>query len=180
MALWQKQPESQKNPATSPGIPAPPRVELPVQHAPIAPPRAVPTSPAHLMISHTIKGEITGREDLYVDGEVQGSIYLEEGKVTVGPNGRVTADVEATEIIIMGRVNGNLRGRERVHVGQTGTTIGDILTSRIFIEEGAEIHGTVEVIRNEELGGQRITSIESAGELGKSRSAQSKNTSTGT
>ena len=85
-----------------------------------------------------IKGEIRGREDLYIDGEVQGTIHLTDGRVTVGPHGKVSADVDAREIVVRGKVKGALRGRERVEVGRTGEVRGDIATLRIAIEEGAQ------------------------------------------
>lgn len=97
-----------------------------------------------------IKGEIRGREDLYVDGEVQGSIYLSDGKVTVGPHGRVTADIQAREIIVRGTVRGKLLGRDRVEIGPTGDVQGDVVTRRIALEDGARIKGAVEVTRAEE------------------------------
>jgi cytoskeletal protein CcmA (bactofilin family) len=98
-----------------------------------------------------IKGEITGREDLFIDGEVHGKICLDEGRVTVGPNGRVTADIEAHEIVIRGRVKGNLLGTERVEIRQTGHASGDVITQRILVEDGAELHGHVEITRGDRL-----------------------------
>lgn len=97
-----------------------------------------------------IKGEIRGREDLYVDGEVQGSIHLSDGRVTVGPHGKISADVEAREIVVRGKVKGALRGRDRVEIGSTGEVLGDIATTRIAIGEGAQIHSKVEITRAEE------------------------------
>jgi len=97
-----------------------------------------------------IKGEIRGREDLYVDGEVQGSIRLGDAKVTVGPHGRVTADIEAREIIVRGSVQGKLLGSDRVEIGPTGDVQGDVVTRRIALEDGARIKGSVEVTRAEE------------------------------
>jgi len=97
-----------------------------------------------------VKGEITGHEDLLIEGEVQGSIRIPEGNVTVGSKGRVTADIEAREIAIRGKVNGSLRGRERVQIGRTGAATGDVVTRRIVIEEGAIFRGKVEVVRGEE------------------------------
>ncbi len=98
----------------------------------------------------SIKGEITGREDLFIDGEVEGSIHLTDGNVTVGPKGRVTADIEAREIIVRGKVKGNLHGRERVQISRTGEAAGEISTRRIAIEEGAVFRGKVAVVRGEE------------------------------
>ena len=97
--------------------------------------------------SIVIKGEIVGREDLYIDGEVQGSIHLTEGRVTVGPHGKVSAGVDAREVIVRGKVKGSVRGHERVEIGRTGEIRGDISTIRIAIEEGAQIHSKVEIMR---------------------------------
>jgi cytoskeletal protein CcmA (bactofilin family) len=94
-----------------------------------------------------IKGEIRGREDLYIDGEVQGTIHLSEGRVTVGPHGKISADVDAREVVVRGKVKGAVRGRERVEIGRTGEIRGDIVTIRIAIEEGAQIHSKVEIAR---------------------------------
>jgi cytoskeletal protein CcmA (bactofilin family) len=94
-----------------------------------------------------IKGEVRGSEDLYIDGEVQGTIQLSNGRVTVGPHGKISADVDAREIIVRGKVVGALRGRERVEIGSTGEVRGDIATLRIAIGEGAQIHSKVEIAR---------------------------------
>jgi cytoskeletal protein CcmA (bactofilin family) len=104
-----------------------------------------------------IKGEIRGREDLYIDGEVQGTIHLTDGRVTVGPHGKISADVDAREIVVRGKVKGALRGRERVEVGRSGEIRGDIVTLRIAIEEGAQIHSKVEITRAEESRNARPT-----------------------
>jgi cytoskeletal protein CcmA (bactofilin family) len=117
------------------------------------PPTAVTRLPAastgNVSATLIIKGEITGREDLFIDGDVQGKIRIEGGRVTVGCNGRVTADIEAREITIQGNVRGNLLGQERVQIGPTGCARGNVFTRRIFIEDGAEVHGTVEITPGE-------------------------------
>jgi cytoskeletal protein CcmA (bactofilin family) len=97
--------------------------------------------------SIVIKGEIRGREDLYIDGEIQGTIQLSEGRVTVGPHGKISADIDAREIIVRGKVKGAVRGRERVEVGRTADISGNVVTLRISIEEGAQIHSNVEITR---------------------------------
>jgi cytoskeletal protein CcmA (bactofilin family) len=104
-----------------------------------------------------IKGEIRGREDLYIDGEVQGTIHLTDGRVTVGPHGKISADVDAREIVVRGKVKGSIRGRERVEVGKTGEINGNIVTLRIAIEEGAQIHSNVEITRGEEPRANRVS-----------------------
>jgi cytoskeletal protein CcmA (bactofilin family) len=105
----------------------------------------------------SIKGEVTGREDLFVDGDVHGSVRITHGNVTVGPNGSVTADIEANEIIVRGKVNGALRGQERVHIGRTGHVTGDVVTRHLVVEEGAILSGKVDVARAEEERGFRST-----------------------
>jgi cytoskeletal protein CcmA (bactofilin family) len=110
-----------------------------------------------------IKGEIRGSEDLYVDGEVQGTIQLSNGRVTVGPHGKISADVDAREIIVRGKVTGALRGRERVEIGSTGEVRGDIATMRIAIGEGAQIHSKVEIARGENSQNNRGAAKASSG-----------------
>ena len=151
--MWRK-PEDPKPVSPIAEIPpAAPRVELQVpQVRSVAGLTAEVVQPSGGMITSTlvIKGEISGREDLYIDGEVQGSIRLSEGRVTVGPHGKISADVDAREIVVRGKVVGALRARERVEVGRTGEIRGDIVTSRISIEEGAQMHSKVEIARNDE------------------------------
>ena len=124
-------------------------------------PTPTPSAPAaaagHLTISHTIRGEISGREDLYVDGEIEGKVVLEDAKIVIGPNGRLAADVEAREILVLGKVKGNLHGRDSVTIGRTGHVIGDVVTRYISVEDGAQVQGSLDVTRSED--GARITAI---------------------
>lgn len=94
-----------------------------------------------------IKGEITGSEDLFVDGEIEGRIQVTEGTVTVGPNGRVQGQTEAREVAVRGLVDGNIAGADRVHIWHTGKTKGDIRAKRIAIDDGAVVRGKVETLR---------------------------------
>jgi len=91
-----------------------------------------------------IKGEITGSEDLFVDGPIEGKVNLANGSLTVGPNGTVKADVVAREVIVRGRVEGKIAGRERVQLWSTGQVIGEVQTQRLAIEDGALLRGKVE------------------------------------
>lgn len=178
--MWPSKHEEAKAAVSSHEPPVPPRVEpVPVSPAPVAAPPRENASPAgHLPSSLIIKGEITGREDFFIDGEVQGTIHLDDGKVTVGPNGRVTADVEAREIVVRGKVKGNLHGRDRVQIGRTGRTSGDVVTRFISIEEGAEVHGSIDVTRAEEQRTARVTSINPAGDKTRAMSMPAKESST--
>ena len=105
-----------------------------------------------------IKGEITGSEDLTVDGPVEGKLQLTNGSLTVGPNGTVKADITAREVIVRGRVEGKIHGRDRVQVSSTGYVTGEVQTQRLAIEDGAVLRGKVETGRAQEKSGDRGTS----------------------
>src|SRR5580704_17753932 len=91
-----------------------------------------------------IKGEISGKEDLLVNGSVEGPIHLEEKTVIVGPSGRLTANVVAREVIVFGEVKGNLTARARIQVNKEGSVVGNLTTGRIVIEDGASFKGSIE------------------------------------
>ena len=122
--------------------------------APAAPSRPAESAPATLGSSSSkissglkINGEISGAADLYIDGEVQGKLRLGSARVTVGPNGRVQADIEAREIVIDGTVNGNLKAGERAHFGSSCRVNGSVTTPRIGIDDGARLRGKIETVR---------------------------------
>ncbi len=96
-----------------------------------------------------VKGELSGREDLYVDGEVEGTVELRDHNLTVGPNGRVKANLHAKDITIIGKVEGNVRAIDKVEIRKSGSLIGDIITSCPIIEEGAYVKGSIETQRPE-------------------------------
>jgi cytoskeletal protein CcmA (bactofilin family) len=91
-----------------------------------------------------IKGEVTGSEDLFVDGLVDGKLNLTNGSLTIGPNGTVKADVNAREVIVRGKVEGKVTGRDKVQLWSTGQITGEVQTERLAIEEGAVLKGKVE------------------------------------
>lgn len=91
-----------------------------------------------------IKGEVTGKEDLFIDGNLEGKLDLIGGSVTIGPNGKVKADILAREIIVRGSVQGKLSGRDRVQLWNTGSVTGEVQTDRLSIEDGAVFRGKVE------------------------------------
>lgn len=92
-----------------------------------------------------IKGELSGSEDLYVDGQVEGSIALKGNSLTIGPNGQVKATIEAKGIVVQGKLEGNVQASDRVELRKSATLIGDITTQRIAIEEGAYLKGKVDI-----------------------------------
>lgn len=99
--------------------------------------------------SVVVKGELSGSEDLIVDGEVEGSITLRGQSLTVGPNGRVRANIEARNVIIHGRVDGNIHASDRVDLRKSATLSGDIATARISIEDGAFFKGGIDIQKAE-------------------------------
>jgi cytoskeletal protein CcmA (bactofilin family) len=100
---------------------------------------------ARLGASLHIKGEITGNEDLQIDGSIEGLVQLEDRKLTVGTSARVTADILAREVTVYGTVKGNLRARDRIEIKKDGSVVGDLTTARIMIEDGAYFKGSIEI-----------------------------------
>ena len=92
-----------------------------------------------------IKGEITGSEALYIDGRIEGKIIMPESRVTIGRNGKVDASIQAKEVVVMGKVNGNIECSDRVDIRAEGSVSGDISTVRISVEDGAALKGGIQV-----------------------------------
>ena len=93
----------------------------------------------------TIKGEISGSEALYIDGRIEGKINMPESRVTIGRNGKVDASIQAREVVVMGKVNGNIECSDRVDIRSEGSVTGDISTVRISVEDGAALKGGIQV-----------------------------------
>ena len=100
---------------------------------------------ARLGASLHIKGEITGNEELVIDGSVEGLVQLDDRKLTVGASARVTADIISREVVVYGNVKGNLRARDRIEIKKDGSVVGDLTTARIMIEDGAYFKGSIEI-----------------------------------
>ena len=105
---------------------------------------------ARLGSSLHVKGEITGSEDLLIDGSVEGLIQLDERKLTVGATAKVTADIIAREVVVFGTVKGNLRAKDRIEIKKDGSVNGDLTTARIMIEDGAYFKGSIEIDKSAE------------------------------
>jgi len=115
---------------------------------PQAAPRPVTTTTADQATigkSLVIKGEVTGSESLYIDGRVEGSINLSGNRVTVGRNGVVAANINAREIVVLGKVRGNLTASDRVDIRSDGSLTGDVIAARISIEDGAFFKGGIDI-----------------------------------
>ncbi len=137
----------------SPSVPAsePPRPQTPTASAeptPAAAPRNATLNnqeQATIGKSLIIKGEVTGSESLYIDGRVEGSINLPGNRVTVGRNGVVSANINAREVVVMGKVKGNLVAQDRVDIRNEGSLTGDVVAQRISIEDGAYFKGGIDI-----------------------------------
>jgi len=154
--MWNKQ-------QTQPQAPAAPPPQA--QSSPAAPPAASPASviafgapsgpkpatsagtrnSARLGSGLHIKGQLTGTEDLQIDGKVDGPISLNGHQLTVGPTAVLTSEIHAGEVVVFGKVIGNVHARDRVDVKTDGSVIGDISTARISIEDGAHFKGRIEI-----------------------------------
>jgi len=133
-------------------VPSPAPSQAPaMQNAPASP--AVPARPgaptarnlACLGQSVQIKGTITGSEDMQIDGRVDGPVSFPGQRLTVGTSGQLNSEITAREIVVYGKVTGNLRAKDRVEIKKDGSVVGDITTARISIEDGAYFKGKIEI-----------------------------------
>jgi cytoskeletal protein CcmA (bactofilin family) len=140
---------SSLNPLDKSVIGAAPAATLPEPIPASAPRNATLNSAEQASIGRSlvIKGEVSGSESLYIEGKVQGSISLSgsANRVTVGKTGVVVADLNAREIVVMGKVQGNLVASDRVDIRNEGSLAGDVVTQRITIEDGAFFKGSIDV-----------------------------------
>jgi len=143
--MWTKQSQPEP-PSPSPAPWQPP--SSPVNTATAA----RPTSPAArnvacLGATLEVSGQLSGQEDLQIDGKVEGPISLEGQRLTVGRTGKLISEVTAREVIVYGKITGNVRARDRVEIKKDGEVIGDITTTRISVEDGAYFKGRIEIER---------------------------------
>jgi|SRR5437870_10787477 cytoskeletal protein CcmA (bactofilin family) len=118
---------------------------------------------AHIGKSVIVKGELSGSEDLYVDGQVEGTIELQGNNLTVGPNGQVKANVNAKGVVVQGKLEGNIRATERAALTKSAVVVGDIVALRVLIEDGAYFKGRVDVQReSSQAAAGRSTTVSAA------------------
>ena len=96
-----------------------------------------------------IKGQIFSREDLTIDGEVEGTVELQEHRLTIGPNGTIRATVKSRELVVLGTIHGNVDITDKIDIRKEGKLVGDIKTARIVIEDGAFFKGNIDIVRPE-------------------------------
>jgi cytoskeletal protein CcmA (bactofilin family) len=149
--MWKKddskpQSVSDNPPAALSSVPAPSAAPSSI-HSSLGAPPVSSRAAACISQGIKIKGEVTGSEDLFVDGVVDGKLSLTNGSLTIGPNGTVKADVTAREVIVRGKVEGKVTGRDKVQLWSTGEVTGEVQTDRLAIEDGALLRGKVEAGR---------------------------------
>ncbi|MBZ5578481.1 MAG: polymer-forming cytoskeletal protein [Acidobacteriia bacterium] len=143
--MWNKRPD---DPAAPPQAPPNRNAAPPAAMPPRAPAPAPPTSRpvASIGASMSIKGEIRAQEELFVDGDVEG-VLESHSSLTVGPNGKVRANIKAREVIVFGSVKGNVEVSDKVAIRDHGSVIGDIRTAGISIDDGAYFKGSIDIVR---------------------------------
>ncbi len=151
--MWNKRKEEEyppKAPATPPAPASQIKENAPMSTNPA--PSHHPTDsrgPAVIGKSVMIKGQIFSREDLTIDGEIDGSVELHEHRLTVGPNGKLQAGVKAREVVVLGTIHGNVEASDKIDIRKDAKLVGDIKTARIVIEDGAYFKGSIDIARPE-------------------------------
>ena len=152
--MWnnkRKEEDYTPRPASTPPVsPEPKKEATPLSTAPLRSNDFEPArGSASIGKSVTIKGQIFSREDLVVDGEIEGAIELNDHRLTVGPNGRVRAGIKAREIVVLGSIEGNVEALDKIDIRKDAKLIGDIKTARIVIEDGAYFKGSIDIVKPE-------------------------------
>ncbi len=150
--MWGNKQEQQNTPSASPSPGSGPAGDASRQTG------GTVRSTAWLGPSLTVKGQISGNEDLHIEGKVNGPISLGGHRLTVGHSAEVTADVAVGDIIVHGKVNGNIRAIKRLEIKKDGSVTGELTTASIVIEDGAHFSGKIEIHNNKPAG----TNLESA------------------
>jgi cytoskeletal protein CcmA (bactofilin family) len=150
-AMWKPSQTGSTNttPTPEPTRPAPPPAPA-YENTPSRPAQSAASGEqATIGKGLTIKGEINGSESLYIDGKVEGSVNLPGNRVTVGRNGQVAASITAREIVVLGKVRGNVTATDRVDIRAEGSLSGDVAAARISIEDGAFFKGGIDIRKPE-------------------------------
>jgi cytoskeletal protein CcmA (bactofilin family) len=157
--MWNKREEAPApRPASAPPAPAAPapipaaeirKEPVPVSTTPYRTPDSDPRNTATIGKAVKVNGQIFTKEDLYVDGDVEGTIESQDNKVTIGPNGRVQASIRAREVVILGQVQGNVEAADKVDIRKDAKLVGDIVSARISIEDGALFKGSIDIRKTE-------------------------------
>jgi len=149
--MWNRRKDEDINPRLTPQPPS--SASLAREGIPMntLPPRTNESESARATIGKSViaKGQLFSREDLYIDGEIEGSVEMQEHKLTVGPNGKLLASVKAREIVILGTIHGNVEATDKIEIRKDAKLVGDLKTARIVIEDGAYFKGSIDISRVE-------------------------------
>lgn len=156
--------QTPSNEPVRPATPAVPSYDPPVRTSTTGASAATSADQATIGKSLVVKGEVTGSESLYIDGKVEGAINLPGNRVTVGRNGQVSANITAREIVVLGKVRGNMTASDRVDIRSEGSLTGDVTAQRISIEDGAFFKGGIDIRKpgNEGKGANSANSVAAA------------------
>ena len=153
--MWKRDEAVKPTSQPTPAAPVASNVQPSAPVAQQAEPRRIERDLVNIGKSVVIKGELSGSEDLTIEGHVEGKIELKDHLLTIGPNGRIKAAVFAKAVIVLGEVNGNVTASEKVDIRDGGSVDGDIVSPRVAIAEGAHFRGSVDMQRK---GGTAATS----------------------
>jgi len=149
--MWKRNDNDEAQPTPTAGNSQPPLPKRPPatpSHTPMpseSPSTGSGAGVANIGQSVVVKGELVGSEDLVIDGQVEGTITLRQHLLTIGPGGRITAQVSAKAVVVLGRVEGNITATERIEIREDGAVDGDIASPRVAIAEGAHFRGSIDM-----------------------------------
>lgn len=148
--MWGKN----EQPAAAPSVPPSVREEMkaaPSAASPASPARSAPaeanSSGGRIGKTVVMKAQISAKEDLYIDGELEGTVDLPGHDLIVGPNGKLAANVKARNVAVHGVLRGNVQAAEKVEIRKTGSLLGDLTTAGVTIEDGAYFKGSIDIVR---------------------------------
>jgi len=154
--MWNRKKDEEVPPRPAPVQPAPvqqqPKENTAMSPSPnrsFEPPSQSQSGSATIGKAVMVKGQIFSREDLVIDGEVEGSVDVQEHRLTVGPNGKVVAGIKAREIVVLGSIQGNVEATDKINIRKDAKLVGDIKAGRIEIEDGAYFKGSIDIVRSE-------------------------------
>jgi len=151
--LWEKKPvNSDRQMQASVGVPSAKYIEEKPMAEPVKSPVTTSSDPGRTQLGRSlvVKGDVSGSEDLMIFGQFEGTINMQGHCLTIGPEGKVKAEIQASRVVIYGSVHGNISVRERVEIYKTGHVVGDLLAPGISIEDGAYFKGKIEILREGE------------------------------
>lgn len=148
--LWEKKPVTVDRQTQEP-VPLPPAkpIEVNPMVEPAKPPASIPVDAGRTQLGRSlvVKGDVSGNEDLTISGQLEGTVNIQGHCLTIGPEGKVKAEIQAARVVIHGSVHGNISVKERVEIYKSGHVVGDLLAPGISIEDGAYFKGKIEILR---------------------------------